>query len=64
MTVKQLKAELDKYDDDTEVLTKKTELFGNVAFVHSVRKDSYAMFGMEIECVLLTDEFKEEGEAE
>ena len=57
MTVRQLKEELEKFDDDVDVLTKKTELVGNVAFVNSVRK---AMFGFEMECVILTDEYKEE----
>lgn len=62
MTVKQLKDELEKFDDNVEVLTEKTELFGNVAFVHSVRKDSYSLFDVVIECVLLTDDFMEEGD--
>ncbi|MBP3886936.1 MAG: hypothetical protein J6F30_04680 [Cellulosilyticum sp.] len=60
MTVKQLKNALEKFGDDIEVMTKKTELVGNVAFVNSVRRDSFAMFGVERECVLLTDEAESE----
>ena len=62
MTVKELKDELKKFDDDVEVMTKKTEFFGNVASVNSVRKDSYGSFGEDVPCVLLTDEFVEESE--
>lgn len=58
MTVKDLRKVLDNYPDDMEVLTKKTELFGNVAYVNSVREDSYSSFGIDIPCVLLTDEYE------
>ena len=58
MTVKDLRKVLDNYPDDMEVLTKKTELFGNVAYVNSVREDSYSSFGTDIPCVLLTDEYE------
>ena len=58
MTVKDLRKTLDNYPDDMEVLTKKTELFGNVAYVNSVREDSYSSFGTDIPCVLLTDEYE------
>lgn len=57
MTVKEIKEELNKYPDDMEVMTKKTEIFGNVAYIHSIRSDSYVSFGVSIPCVLLTDEF-------
>jgi hypothetical protein len=60
MTVRELKKELEKYDDNVEVLTKKTELLGNVGFVNSARKDLFTMFGVDQECVLLTDEYNEE----
>lgn len=56
MTVKDLRKALNDYPDDMEVLTKKTELFGNVADINSVRKDSYGFFGVDVPCVLLTDE--------
>lgn len=58
MTVKELKSILDTFDDDLEVLTKKTEICGNVAYVNSARKDSYGVFGQDVPCVLLTDEFE------
>ena len=58
MTVKELKEELSKYPDDMKVLTKKTELLGNVAYVNSVKEDLYSFFGIEVACVLLTDEFE------
>ncbi len=63
MTVKELCEALSKFPDDMEVMTKKTEFFGNVAYVNSIREDSYGSFGADIPCVLLTDEFQpEEGE--
>ena len=62
MTVKDLRKALNDYPDDMEVLTKKTELLGNVAFVNSVKEDSYGFFGMDMPCVLLTDEYKAESE--
>lgn len=58
MTVKELKNVLNTFDDNLEVMTKKTEIFGNVAYVNSVRNDSYGSFGQDVPCVLLTDEFK------
>lgn len=33
MTVKELREALSKFPDDMEVMTKKTELFGNVAYI-------------------------------
>lgn len=63
MTVKELKIALNFFDDDIEVITKKTEILGNVGFVNSVRKDRY-FIGAELPCVLLTDECAEsEGKA-
>lgn len=58
MTVKDLRKALNDYPDDMKVLTKKTEFFGNVAHVNSVRKDSYGSMGTSVPCVLLTDEFE------
>ena len=58
MTVKQLKKVLDTFEDDIEIMTKKTEIFGNIAYVNSVRKDSYTFFGVDVPCVLLTDEYE------
>ena len=58
MKVKDLREALSNYADDMEVLTKKTELLGNVAYVNGVKEDSYSFFGTEVPCVLLTDEFE------
>ena len=64
MTVKELREALSKFPDDMEVMTKKTEFFGNVASVNSIREDLYGFFGADVPCVLLTDEFEEESEVE
>ena len=56
MTVAELKRILNKYPDNMDVMTKKTEIFGNVAYVNSVKEDSYGFFGADIPCLLLTDE--------
>ena len=58
MKVKDLRKALSNYPDDMEVLTKKTELYGNVAYVNSVKEDSYGFFGKDVPCVLLADEFE------
>jgi hypothetical protein len=60
MTVKELREALSKFPDDMEVLTKKTELLGNVAYVNSIKEDSYGFFGTDVPCVLLTDEFEQQ----
>lgn len=44
MTVAELKRVLNRYPDTMEVMTKKTEIFGNVAYVNSVKQDSYGFF--------------------
>lgn len=62
MTVKELRKALNDYPDDMEVMTRKTEVFGNIAYVNSVRTDSYGFFGVDMPCVLLTDEFRAESE--
>lgn len=62
MTVKELRDILKDFDDDVDVMTKKTELLGNIGEVNSVRKDSYGFFGVDVPCVLLTDEFEQESE--
>lgn len=59
MKVRDLIEKLKSFDPDTEVMTKKTELFGNVGEVNCVRGDSYGFFGKSISCVLLTDEFED-----
>ena len=60
MRVKELIKELSKFPEDMEVMTKKTELCGNIGNIFSVRQDSYGFFGTDIPCVLLTDESKKE----
>lgn len=62
MKVKKLREALSKFPDEMEVMTKKTELFGNIGYIFSVRRDSYGFFGGDIPCVLLTDESDEEDE--
>lgn len=67
MTVKELINQLSAMPENYDVLTKKTELLGNVGEVVCVRKDKYARFGDPIPCVLITDEWdylEEEGEAD
>lgn len=59
MTVKELRDALKDFDDDLEVMTKKTEILGNVGYVNSVRKDRCMFFGLGSPCVLLTDEYAE-----
>ena len=58
MTVTELRNALDSYPDDMEVLTRQWGGYTNVAHVNSVREDTYCLFGMEIPCVLLTDEYE------
>ena len=58
MTVKELRDRLKNFDDDVDVMTKKMEILGNIGEVNSVRKDSYDFFGIDVPCVLLTDEFE------
>ena len=64
MTVKELKEALNNYPDDYDVMTKKTEILGNVGFVNGLRSDSYGFLGADIPCVILTDEWetREDGE--
>lgn len=57
MTVKELRDVLEHFDDELEVITKKTEILGNVGYVNCVRKDSYFIGAGLLPCVLLTDEF-------
>lgn len=59
MTVKELRNVLEDFEDDVEVMTKKTEILGNVGFVNSVKQDTYGFFGADVPCILLTDEYEE-----
>ena len=56
MTVAELKMILNKYPDDLDIITKKTEIFGTIGLINSVRQDTYRYFGEDIPCLLLTDE--------
>lgn len=62
MKVSEVIEELQKYPSNLEVLTKKTDICGNVGLVFSVRQDSYGFFGKSLPCVLITDEITEEDE--
>ena len=66
MTVKELREKLAEFPDDLEVMTKKTELFGTVGYVFGLHLGTYAFFGADIPCVLITDYSNddEENEAE
>lgn len=63
MIVRELREILKEFDGDLEIITKKTEILGNVGFVNSVRKDWYFMGG-NLPCLLLTDECAESEEKE
>ena len=54
MTVKELREKLAKFPDDLEVMTKKTDI-GTVGAVYGLHLDTYAFFGTDIPCVLITD---------
>lgn len=60
MTVGELKEELNQYDDNLEVFTKKTELLGNIGYIFSVKKDTYGFFGADLPCILLTDQTEDD----
>lgn len=60
MTVKELKEILNKFPEEIEIMTKKTELLGNIGYVNSVKQDTYGFFGVDVPCVLVTDEFEGE----
>lgn len=60
MKVSEVKEELSKYPGDLEVLTKKTDICGNVGLVFSIKQDSYSFFGKDLPCVLITDEITNE----
>lgn len=59
MKIKELIEELSKYPDETEVLIKKTDWMTNASFIANVKQDSYGFFGLDIPCVLITDEYDE-----
>lgn len=60
MKVKELKEILNNFSDELEIMTKKTEILGNIGCVNSVKQDTYGFLGVDVPCVLLTDEFEGE----
>lgn len=59
MTVKELRNALKDFEDDVDVMTKKTEILGNIGYVNSIKQDTYGFFGADCPCILLTDEYVE-----
>ena len=59
MTVKELRDILKDFEDDVDVMTKKTEILGTVGEVNSVKQDTYGFLGMDLPCIVLTDEYAE-----
>ena len=58
MKVSELIKELQKYEDDLEVFTKKeAELFGNIGGSNSTRLDEYSTFGVLLPCVIISDKY-------
>lgn len=58
MTVGELIKELQKYEDDLEVFTKKEdELLGNIGGSNSTRLDEYSTFGVLLPCVIISDKY-------
>ena len=64
MTVKELREKLAEFPDDLEVMTKKIEIFGTVGAVFGLHLDTYAFFGTDIPCVLITDYSNDDEESE
>lgn len=63
MKVKDLIELLKTCDPDIDVMTKKTEYFGNIGEVNSIQNSEYGFFGTSVPCVLLTDEYEDSKEA-
>jgi len=55
MTVKELKEKLNEFNDDLEVMIKKTEILGNVGYILNVYEDTYAFFGHDVPCIIISD---------
>lgn len=62
MTVKELREKLSEFPDDLDVLTKKTELCGNVGMIFNVFESTYGFFGQDVQCILLSDGLPEKGD--
>ena len=55
MTVKKLIQELQKFPEDLEVFTKKTELVGTIGVSSNVYVDTYGFLGADVACVIISD---------
>jgi hypothetical protein len=55
MKVKELIKELQQYDENLEIFTKKEELVGNIGEINKVQADEYAFFGKLFPCIILSD---------
>lgn len=61
MRVEELIKELQQYNGELQVFTKKEdEVFGNIGGSNSTRLDTYASFGEVFPCVIISDRYKEE----
>lgn len=61
MRVEELIEELQQYDGELQVFTKKeAEVFGNIGGVNSTRLDKYSSFGELFPCVIISDRYEEE----
>ena len=58
MTVKKLIQELQKYPEDLEVFTKKTEIVGTIGVSSNVYVDTYGFLGADFGCVIISDTSK------
>lgn len=63
MTAGELIEKLKQFPSDMEVITKKIEVFGNVGDIFSVYKDSYAFFGIDHPCIIISDESEDKNNA-
>lgn len=63
MRVEELIKELQQYDGNLQVFTKKeAEVFGNIGGANSTRLDEYSSFGELYPCVIISDKYNEEAE--
>lgn len=63
MRVDKLKALLEPLDDSLEVFFRTVEpTLGTIAPADTVKTDTYLFFGVQVPCVLITNEDKEEPE--
>ena len=60
MTAGELIEKLKQFPPDMEEITKKIEKFGNVGYIFSVYQDSYAFFGIDHLCIIISDESEDE----